>query len=222
MGKLLTFFDSTAHRVVGGLPPPVPSTSQGSAQQHAHQPGGPKVTTSQSTMAMSMLVPSASVEPVNEWTGESSRLAVPNRSISEPDFGRSPKKVDFKFLASLDFLLFILYVTEMRESERETKGNNKKRYDFLYCQVDSSQEAISSNTHGKSSASSGSSRFGRFGSQLFQKTVGLIIRSRPDRQVSYKFSFSIFSLLTFVKEYPVLECSEFRMAIYSMQCSFEG
>jgi hypothetical protein len=33
------------------------------------------------------------------------------------------------------------------------------------------------------SSSGGSSRFGRFGSQLFQKTVGLVIRSRPDRQV---------------------------------------
>lgn len=115
MGKLLTFFDSTAHRVVGSLPPPVPLTSHGSAQQHAYQPGGPNVTNSQSTMAMSTLVPSASMEPVNEWTGESSHLAVPNRSISEPDFGRSPKKVDFKFLARLDFLLFILYATQMRD-----------------------------------------------------------------------------------------------------------
>lgn len=100
MGKLLTFFDSTANRVVGGLPPPVPLTSQGSVQHnvHTHQPGGPKVTNSQSTMAMSSLMPSASMEPISEWTGESSRLTVPNRSISEPDFGRNPMKVDLDFL----------------------------------------------------------------------------------------------------------------------------
>ncbi|KAH7519625.1 hypothetical protein FEM48_Zijuj08G0057000 [Ziziphus jujuba var. spinosa] len=143
VGKLLTFFDSTAHRVVGSLPPPVPMTSPGSAQhdEHAHPPGGPKVTYGQSTMAMSSLMPSASMEPISEWTGaESNHLSVPNRSISEPDFGRNPVKAD------------------------------------------SSKKANSSNTSAKPSVSSGSSRFGRFGSQLFQKTVGLVIRSRPGRQ----------------------------------------
>lgn len=98
VGKLLTFFDSTAHRVVGGLPPPVPSTSHSSAQHnaYAYQPGGPKVSDSQSTMAMSSLMPSASMEPINEWAGESK---FPNRSISEPDFGRAPKKVEIYIFA---------------------------------------------------------------------------------------------------------------------------
>jgi hypothetical protein len=92
VGKLLTFFDSTAHRVVGGLPPPVPSTSNNSAQhnEHAHQPGALKVFNSQSTMGMSSLMPSVSMEPISEWTGENK---MPNRSISEPDFGRAPRKV---------------------------------------------------------------------------------------------------------------------------------
>ncbi|KAI7982263.1 hypothetical protein LOK49_LG15G02553 [Camellia lanceoleosa] len=60
VGKLLNLFDSTAHRVVGGLPPPVPSTSQGAAQasEHYYQTMGPRVSTSQSTMAMSSLIPS--------------------------------------------------------------------------------------------------------------------------------------------------------------------
>ncbi|XP_040991416.1 protein transport protein SEC16B homolog isoform X1 [Juglans microcarpa x Juglans regia] len=139
LGKLLTFFDSTAHRVVGGLPPPVPSTSHSSSQQNelAHQPGGLEVSSSQATMAMSTLMPSVSMEPINEQTGESK---TPNRSISEPDFGRSPKKVD------------------------------------------SSQETKSSAMQPKASTSGGSSRFGHFGSQLLQKTVGLVLRSRPDRQ----------------------------------------
>ena len=98
VGKLLTFFDSTAHRVVGGLPPPVPSTSHSSAQHnaYAYQPGGPKVSDSQSTMAMSSLMPSASMEPINERAGESK---IPNRSISEPDFGRAPKKVEIYIFA---------------------------------------------------------------------------------------------------------------------------
>lgn len=96
MGKLLTFFDSTAQRVVGELPPPVPSTSHGIVQhnEHIHQPGGPKTSGSQSTMAISSLMPSASMEPISEWAGETSQVTVPNRSISEPNFGRTPKKVN--------------------------------------------------------------------------------------------------------------------------------
>ena len=95
MGKLLTLFDSTAHRVVGGLPPPVPSASHGNVRRNEqiNQPGGPRVSNSQSTMAMSSLMPSASMEPISEWTGENNRLTKPNRSISEPDFGRTPRKV---------------------------------------------------------------------------------------------------------------------------------
>ena len=102
--KLLTFFDSTANRVVGGLPPPIPSTAQGDAQpiEHAQQLGGPRISNSQSTMAMSSLMPSASMEPINEWTGESDNKTRQNRSISEPDFSRNPGKVDSVFLMLLD------------------------------------------------------------------------------------------------------------------------
>ncbi|XP_057487137.1 protein transport protein SEC16B homolog [Actinidia eriantha] len=139
VGKLLNLFDSTTQRVVGGLPPPVPSTSHGSAQcnEHDYQKVGPGVSNSQSTMAMSSLMPSASKEPISEWKGGSNRL-MPNRSISEPDFGKSPRKVD------------------------------------------SSKQGSSPDMQEK--ASGGSSRFGRFGSHIFQKTVGLVLRSRPDRQ----------------------------------------
>ncbi|KAM1252363.1 hypothetical protein ACFX2J_040375 [Malus domestica] len=203
MGKLLTLFDNTAHRVVGGLPPPAPSTSQVIAQrnEHAQQPGGPSlsnnqstmampsfmpgpslpnsqstmvvssftpgpsvpnsqstmavpgpsvlnsqstmavssfipepsVPNSQSTMAMSPLMPSASMEPISEWTAENNQLDVPNRSISEPDFGRSPSKVD------------------------------------------SSKKVESSKPQENASTSTRSSRFG-FG--IFQKTLGFVKRSR--------------------------------------------
>ena len=110
VGKLLTFFDNTAHRVVGGQPPPLPSTSHSSVHQNefAHQPGAPNPSNSQPTMfvqsltssasiepamAIPSLMPSASMEPISEWTGQTDLSAMPSRSISEPDFGESNRKV---------------------------------------------------------------------------------------------------------------------------------
>ncbi|KAF3954932.1 hypothetical protein CMV_019786 [Castanea mollissima] len=143
VGKLLNFFDSTAHRVVGGLPPPAP-TLQGGAPGNGHynQPTGHRVSSSQSTMAMSSLMPSASMEPISDWMADGSRMTMANRSVSEPDFGRTPR------------------------------------------QVDSSKGMASPNEQGKSSVSGGASRFPRFnfGSQLLQKTVGLVLRPRPGKQ----------------------------------------
>ncbi|TKY70828.1 transport protein SEC16B-like [Spatholobus suberectus] len=139
VGKLLNFFDSTAHRVVGGLPPPAPSSSQGTvhgSEQH-YQHMAPRVSSSQSTMAMSSLVPSASMEPISQWTTDDNRMAKPNRSVSEPDIGRIPR-----------------------------------------------QETTSPDAQGKAQASGGTSRFSRFGfgSQLLQKTVGLVLKPRSGRQ----------------------------------------
>ncbi|KAJ4953350.1 hypothetical protein NE237_030182 [Protea cynaroides] len=140
VGKLLPFIDRSIHRMIGAPPPPVPSTSQNCVpnNEHDHTSGGPRVASSQSTMAMSSLMPSASMEPINEWKGDN-RMTMPNRSISEPDFGRSPKQVD-------------------------------------------PSKAAYPDAQGKVSVSGGSSRFGRFGSQLFQKTVGWVSRSRSERQ----------------------------------------
>ncbi|XP_004511687.1 protein transport protein SEC16B homolog [Cicer arietinum] len=139
VGKLLNFFDSTAHRVVGSLPPPGPSSSQGTVhgnEQH-YQHMAPRVPTSQSTMAMSSLVPSASMEPISEWTADNNQMPKPNRSVSEPDIGRSPR-----------------------------------------------QETTSSDVQGKVQVSGGASRFPRFGfgSQLLQKTVGLVLGPRSGKQ----------------------------------------
>ncbi|CAL0311659.1 unnamed protein product [Lupinus luteus] len=135
VGKLLNFFDSTAHRVVGGLPPPAPSSSQGGVngnEQHYQH-----MSSSQSTMAMSSLVPSASMEPISDWTAGNNKIIKHNRSVSEPDFGRSPR-----------------------------------------------QEMTSPGSQEKTNVSGGTSRFSHFGfgSQLFQKTVGLVLRPRPDKQ----------------------------------------
>ncbi|KAL6550273.1 hypothetical protein OROMI_020761 [Orobanche minor] len=144
IGKLINLFDSTAHRVVGGLPPSVPTTG-GTVlgKQNHYQSIGPRVSTSQSTMAMSSLAPSQSMEPITEWAADSNRMAMHTRSVSEPDFGRSPKG-----------------------------------------QADTLVEAGSSGVQDKAPAASSTSRFGRFGfgSQLLQKTVGLVLKPRQGRQ----------------------------------------
>jgi len=60
---------------------------------------------------------------------------------------------------------------------------------LLFYQVESPKESNSSEQHDNASTSGGSSRFGRFGSQIFQKTVGLVLRSRADRQVSQSSAY---------------------------------
>ncbi|GFS42250.1 RGPR-like protein [Actinidia rufa] len=145
VGKFLNLVDNTAYRLVGGLPPPVPSASQSGAQanEHYYQPTGARVSTSQSTMTVSSLMPSTAMEPTGERAADGSRIAMSNRSVSEPDIGKSPRQD----------------------------------------QVDSSKEATTSGAS-KASVLAGASRFGRFsfGSQLLQKTVGLILKPRQDKQ----------------------------------------
>ncbi|XP_004244711.1 protein transport protein SEC16B homolog [Solanum lycopersicum] len=135
VGKLLNLFDSTAHRVIGGLPPPMPTSGSSQGNEHHHQFVSPRVSSSQSTMAMSSLITS-------EPSSDSSRMTMHNRSVSEPDIGRTPR------------------------------------------QVDSSKDASSSNTGSNASGAGGMSRFRRFGfgSQLLQKTVGLVLKPRQGRQ----------------------------------------
>ncbi|XP_055819679.1 protein transport protein SEC16B homolog [Solanum dulcamara] len=138
VGKLLNLFDSTAHRVVGGLPP-MPTSGNSLGNEYHQQFVSPRVSSSQSTMAMSSLIPS---EPISEWAADSSRMTMHNRSVSEPDIGRTPR------------------------------------------QVDSSKDASSSNTGSNASGAGGLSRFRRFGfgSQLLQKTVGLVLKPHQGRQ----------------------------------------
>ncbi|KAK1325360.1 hypothetical protein QJS10_CPA01g02765 [Acorus calamus] len=142
VGKLFNSIDKSIHRMMGTppLPPSTQSTAQSNGQMDEHYgySMAPKVANSQSTMAMSSLIPSASMEPISEWTADSSRWSMHNRSVSEPDFGSYPK-----------------------QSQNPSK------------------EAASADAQGKAS---GSSRFGRIGSQLFQKTIGWVARSRPDHQ----------------------------------------
>ncbi|KAJ6826248.1 protein transport protein SEC16B-like protein [Iris pallida] len=136
VGKLFTSIDRSIHRMIGAPPtaplPPMPPNSANSKEDFS-------MASSQSTMAMSSLMPSASVEAISEWAGDGSRKTMHNRSISEPDFGRSPKQ-------------------------------------------NSPKSADSADAQSKGSVSGGPSRLGRIGSQLFQKTMGWVSKSRSDRQ----------------------------------------
>ncbi|VVB08259.1 unnamed protein product [Arabis nemorensis] len=93
VGKLLNFFDSTAHRVVGGTPPLAPHSTTGNLQAneyHHQQQEATKLPYSQSVNTMSSLMAPASMEPAHESGGNGRRMAVHTRSVSEPDFGRTP------------------------------------------------------------------------------------------------------------------------------------
>lgn len=134
VGKFITSIDRSIHRMMGAPPAPLPPMPQISYNNKDNSSMPPKVASSQSTMAMSTLMPSQSVEAISEWAGDGSRKPMHNRSVSEPDFGRQ----------------------------------------------NSSKDAGSDDGQSKSSAAP--SRFGRIGSQLLQKTMGWVSRSRPDRQ----------------------------------------
>ncbi|VVB08258.1 unnamed protein product [Arabis nemorensis] len=93
LGNFLNFIDSTAHRVVGGMPPPAPHSTTGNLQAneyHHQQHEATKLPYSQSANTMSSLMAPASVEPKHEWGGNGKTMAVHSRSVSEPDFGRTP------------------------------------------------------------------------------------------------------------------------------------
>ncbi|CAE6213854.1 unnamed protein product [Arabidopsis arenosa] len=93
VGVLLNLFGSKAHRPVGGMPPPAPHSTKGNLQgneyQHQQQEAT-KLAYSQSVNTMSSLMPPASMEPRHESGGSGRRMAVHTRSVSEPDFGRTP------------------------------------------------------------------------------------------------------------------------------------
>lgn len=134
VGKFFTSIDRSIHRMMG-TPSALPPMPQSSANGKESQFVAPKVVNSQSTMAMSSLIPSASVEGMSEWKSDTGRKSLHSRSASEPDFGRTPKQ-------------------------------------------DSSNDASAGDARNKTSPS----RLGRMGSQIFQKTIGWVSKSRPDRQ----------------------------------------
>ncbi|XP_023634978.1 protein transport protein SEC16B homolog isoform X2 [Capsella rubella] len=90
VGKLLNFFDQGKRAV--GVPPPAPHSTKGNVQgsEYYQQQEATKLPYSQSVNTMSSLMPPASMEPVHESGGNGRRMAVHTRSVSEPDFGRTP------------------------------------------------------------------------------------------------------------------------------------
>ncbi|KAF6175406.1 hypothetical protein GIB67_036497 [Kingdonia uniflora] len=86
VGKLIPFIDRSIHRIIGPSPPPAPSL------QGDNHPVVSGVTNSQSTIAMSSLLPSASTDPISQWMDDSNKIGISNRSVSEPDFGRTPRQ----------------------------------------------------------------------------------------------------------------------------------
>lgn len=76
---------------------PLPPLPHGSESHSA--PGAAKFVNSQSLMAMSSLMPSASMQSMTEIadnSGGAGRKIAHNRSVSEPDFGRTSKQVLMK------------------------------------------------------------------------------------------------------------------------------
>lgn len=78
------------------MPPPAPHSTTGSLQAkeyHQQQQEATKLPYSQSVNTMSSLMPPASMESLHESGGTGRRTAVHTRSVSEPDFGRTPIQV---------------------------------------------------------------------------------------------------------------------------------
>jgi COPII coat assembly protein SEC16 len=85
--------------MMGAPSAPLPPLPQGSVsdRESYSAPGAAKFGNSQSLMAMSSLMPSASMQSMSEIANNSNggtgRTIAHNRSVSEPDFGRTPKQV---------------------------------------------------------------------------------------------------------------------------------
>ncbi|KAG6472854.1 hypothetical protein ZIOFF_070332 [Zingiber officinale] len=93
VGKLFTTFDRSIYRMIGASPAPLSHVPSGNVDNKETYSNVPKVSNNQSTMVMASLVPSASVETMTEWSNDNDSKAIRhNRSVSEPDFGRTPKQ----------------------------------------------------------------------------------------------------------------------------------
>ncbi|OEL28378.1 Protein transport protein SEC16B-like protein [Dichanthelium oligosanthes] len=97
VGKIFTSLDKSISRMMGTPSAPLPPLPHGSvSDRETHSaPAAAKFVNSQSVMAMSSLMPSASMQSMTEIadnSGGASRLVAHSRSVSEPDFGRTSKQ----------------------------------------------------------------------------------------------------------------------------------
>ncbi|KAL6848479.1 hypothetical protein ACP4OV_021773 [Aristida adscensionis] len=93
VGKIFTSLDKSISRMMGTPSAPLPPLPQGSVSENYAAAGTAKFVNSQSVMAMSSLMQSASMESMSEIADDGAgRKIAHNRSVSEPDFGRTPKQ----------------------------------------------------------------------------------------------------------------------------------
>uniref|UniRef100_A0A0D9VB48 Protein transport protein sec16 n=1 Tax=Leersia perrieri TaxID=77586 RepID=A0A0D9VB48_9ORYZ len=96
VGKIFTSLDKSISRMMGTPSAPLPPLPQGTASDRESYtaPAATKFANSQSEMTMSSLMPSTSVQSMSEMAdnGVNGRKMAHNRSVSEPDFGRTPKQ----------------------------------------------------------------------------------------------------------------------------------
>ncbi|CAD6338060.1 unnamed protein product [Miscanthus lutarioriparius] len=94
VGKLFTSLDKSLSRMMGTQAAPLPQLPQGAANEREVYSPDTKVVNSQSVMSMAPLVSSASEQSMSEIGGNSGygREVAHNRSISEPDFGKTPQQ----------------------------------------------------------------------------------------------------------------------------------
>ncbi|OMO68609.1 hypothetical protein COLO4_29545 [Corchorus olitorius] len=202
VGKLLTFFDNTAQRVVGGPPPPLPLTSYSSVHSNgfAHQPGGPKTSSSQQTMALQTLMSPVSIEStiatpslIPSSSVESTMAMaslIPSASVEStmamsslmPSASVKSTMMMPSLMPSASMEPISEWTGQTDLSAMPSRSISEPVFGQSDGKVNSSNEVKSSGTQEKPVESSGSSRFGRFGSQIFQKTFGLVLKSRAHRQ----------------------------------------
>ncbi|KAL6861679.1 hypothetical protein ACP4OV_017379 [Aristida adscensionis] len=97
VGKLFTSLDKSLSRMMGTPSAPLVQLPQGAANErqiYSPPPPDTKAVNSQPVMTMSPLMSSASEQSMSEMTGNSGpdRNVAQNRSISEPDFGKTPQR----------------------------------------------------------------------------------------------------------------------------------
>ncbi|CAM0948148.1 unnamed protein product [Alopecurus aequalis] len=97
VGKLFTTLDKSISRMMGTPSAPLPPVPQGSVgdREIYSAPAAAKFVDRQSVMTMSSLVASPSVHSISEMSensGGAGRTIAHNRSVSEPDFGKTPKQ----------------------------------------------------------------------------------------------------------------------------------
>jgi hypothetical protein len=104
--------------------PPLPHGSFSDKESHSI-PAAAKFVNSQSVMVMPSLIPSASMQSMTEIaedSGGTGRKIAHNRSVSEPDFGRSSKQVlakrKFERLVSGQLMLNLIYLLVFIPSSR--------------------------------------------------------------------------------------------------------